>query len=334
MPVLSVGDMSQQFISMRNGGAIKSELGVLSQRLSTGRVDDLTAHLRGETTRYAGINHSLAQLDSYLSMASETQQTLSAMQTVLQGVDAVRSETAGQLLLLDTQTMPAQVDEVADAVRGRFETMVSSLNTRYAERSLFGGAATDTPPLASGDAMLADIQTAIGAATTQADITTAIEFWFDDPAGGFATMGYQGDLGPAFEKRVSENRSVDIDVRADDPAIRDTLKAMALAAVTSEIPTLTNETKRGLLQDAGLRMFVASDGLVAAQSRLGFSEGTVERTMVEMGAQRTSLATVKNDLSLADPFDNASRLQAVQLQLETHYAVTARMSQLSLVDYI
>jgi len=36
----------------------------------------------------------------------------------------------------------------------------------------------------------------------------------------------------------------------------------------------------------------------------------------------------------ADPFETASTLQAVQLQLETHYAMTARLSRLSLAEYL
>jgi flagellar hook-associated protein 3 FlgL len=53
-----------------------------------------------------------------------------------------------------------------------------------------------------------------------------------------------------------------------------------------------------------------------------------------MTAQETGLQMAINDLVSADPFDTATRLQSVQLQLETHYSVVGRLSQLSLLRYI
>jgi flagellar hook-associated protein 3 FlgL len=212
--------------------------------------------------------------------------------------------------------------------------MVNLLNTRIGECALFGGIEVASAPLAQADDMLADIQLAIGGATTQTAISAAITTWFDDPVGGFATAGYQGDTGPAQGKRVSENTTLTIDARADDPAIKSMLKSAAIAAVTHEMSTLDVGTRSSLLQEAGISMFSSVSSLVSVQERVGFAEETLARTQTEMSAHTTALKIAKNDLISADPFDTASRLQAVQLQLETHYAVTARMSQLTLLSYM
>lgn len=334
MPVQSMGDMAQQFSSMRNGGSIKSELYRLNQRLSTGKVEDITAHLKGQTARFTGIDHSLARLDGYLHSANETQQTLSSIQTVLQRVDSVRAETSQQLLLITPQSRVAQVDEAARAASGSFESMVAALTTQHADRALLGGRDVVARPLAQAADMLADMQTSIGAFATKEDIVTAVEFWFNDPAGGFATMGYLGDTGGTLQKKVATDKLVEINVRADDPAIKNTLQAAALAALADRMVGLPHEIKAGLLQDSATRLFGASGGMTAIQSRIGFIEEAVERSSVEMGSQKTTLAMLRGEMISADPFETASRLQAVQLQLETHYTVTARMSQLSLLGYI
>ncbi len=334
MPVISVGDAAQQFISMRNGGTIKTELARLAESLSTGRVTDITAELGGETNRYSGINYSLAQLEGFSQAVSETSQTLAGIQTVLGKIDTVRSDTGAQLLLLSDASTGSQIDEAGRAARSSFDTIVSALNTRLADRSLMAGAAVDRSPLASAEDMLADIRTAVVGATTPQDIVTAIEAWFDNPTGGFATMGYLGDSGGAMERRVSENRSYQIDARADDPAIKDVLKATAIATIADEFVGLDTEGKSDLLQEAGERLFAAAAGVVAVQARIGFVEAGVQQTGVAISAQKTALEISKNDLTSADPFDTASRLQSVQLQLETHYSVTGRLSRLSLLDYI
>ena len=147
-------------------------------------------------------------------------------------------------------------------------------------------------------------------------------------------MAYLGDTGEPMQKRLTDDQSVRLDARADDPAIKTALKAAAIAAMANELPGLTTESKSVLLLDAGVRLFGAASGLVSVQERIGFVEESVDRATVAMTAQRTTLASSRNELISADPFDTASRLQAVQLQLETHYTVTARMSQLSLLGYI
>jgi flagellar hook-associated protein 3 FlgL len=326
--------MARQFTSLRNGNAIKTELAELVDSLSSGKVADLTKNLDGETARFSGIRYSLTQLDGYGQIASETLQTLANMQIILGKVDSARGATAEQLLLVNDTSTSAQIDEAALSSRSAFEDMVLALNTQVADRALMGGARVDTAPLASGAAMLAQLEAAVGGAVDQATINAAVDTWFDDPAGGFATFGYQGDTGVLLERRVAENRTVVLHARADDPAIRDVLKGAALAALANDLPGLSRETKSGLLQEAAARLYGAASDLVAVQARVGFAEAGVERALAETNAQQTSLKLAENNLALADPFETASRIQATQAQLETFFSLTARMSQLSLLRYI
>ena len=334
MPVNSVGDMAQHFMSMRNGSGIKSDLARLSESMSSGRVSDITRHLGGETARLSGINHSLTQLSSYAQAGRETEQTLATMQTVLNQVGALRETTGGQLLLVSNNSSEDQVNEAARASSSTFGTMVNLLNTRVGDRAIFGGAEVAMTTLAKADTMVADIQAAIGGATSQAAISAIVSDWFDSPTGGFSTMGYAGDTGPELQKRVSANTSLVLDARADDPAIRTVLKFAAMAAIVDEMPSLPPATRTGLLQEAGAGFLGSASALVAVQARIGFGEATVSQEMAEMSAQGAALEIAKNNLISADPFDTASRLQSVQIQLETHYAVTARLSQLSLLRYM
>lgn len=334
MTLTSVGDMARQFTSLRNGAAIKTELAQLADSLSSGQVTDITATLNGETARFAGIRYSLTQLDGFALVATETQQTLAQVQIALSRVDSIRVSTSERLLLVNDASTTAQVDEAASSARSSFETMVRSLNTQVADRAILAGAAVDTPPLADAAVMLADITTAIGGATDTATILAAVETWFDDPAGGFATIGYLGDTGPAPERRISEDRSVTLPARADDPAIREVLKSAAVAALANDLPGLPDDTKRQLLEAAGTGLFAAAPDLIGLQARVGFIESRVGDTLAENAAEQTGLGIAQNNLIQADPFETASRLQAVQIQLETHFSVTARLSQLSLLRFI
>lgn len=334
MSVTALGDMAQQFTSLRNTTAIKTALADLSESVSTGQVTDLTATLNGETARFSGIRYTLAQLDGYLQIGAEARQTLGNVQIALNGVDAARSLTAERLLLVSDASTIGQIEEAATSARSTFADMVRTLNTQVGDRALLGGAAVNGPPLAEAAAMLADLTLAIGGATDAATIIATVDTWFDTPGGGFETTGYLGDTGPLVQKRISDTATTTFDARADDPALRAVLKGAAIAALAADLPAIDLPTQSALLQDAGQRLFVSASDLVGLQARVGFSEARLDETIAALTAQQTALGIAQNEIIQADPFETATQLQAVQLQLETHFSVTARLSQLSLVRYI
>lgn len=334
MSGISFGDMAQQFNVLRNGGSIKTDLARLSGSLSTGKVADLTQELGGGTERFSGIKYSLKQIDAYQKIASETAQLLANTQSVLSGVDAIRSTASERLLLVNEGSTRAQIDEAATSSRSAFGDMVRLINTQIGDRALLGGARVDGAPLADPEDMLGSLILAIGGATNTAAITAITNAWFDDAGGGFETLGYLGGTGSVLQRQISETSSVALEARADDPAIRAVLKSSALAALASELPALDQATQTELLELSGQDMFRASSDIVAVQARIGFTEMTVANTIAQQKSQETALGLLSNDMSRADPFETASALQAVQLQLETHFTVTARLSQLSLLRYL
>jgi flagellar hook-associated protein 3 FlgL len=330
----SLGDGALSFQLSRQNNDLKTGLNRLSGELSSGEVSDRTRALGGDTSRFSGISHSLKILDTFRQATRETAQNLSAVQTTLSAFDGKRASLAADFLTVSESSPSYQVDEVSRKATTAFRDLVGTLNTRVADRTLLGGAAVDQTALASPDAMLADIAASVGPTTILNDIVAAVDTWFDDPAGGFATMGYTGDSGDRPSRALNETANVTLDARADDPAIRDVLKAAALASLADSMVNLAPQSKGALVFESGVRMQTAATGVAQLQSRVGFAEQEVERTSVENSARHAVLSAQYNDNIGADPFDTASALQSLQIQLETHYAMTARLSRLSLVEYL
>ena len=334
MPIAMVGDMAQQFNALRNTGTIKTDLARLTQELSSGRVKDVTAHLGEGTARFAGIDYSLDQAAAFLRVGDETAQYLTQVQNVLARVDGLRVETASDLLLIGDGSSDAQVSEAALSARDTFAVMVETLNTRLGDRAILGGAAVDRAPLAAADVMLADLTTAIGGATDAATILAAVDDWFSNPTAGFAVTGYLGDTGAMPEKRVSETRSFTMQARADDPGIVAVLRDAAVAALANDLPTIDIATRRSLLQSAGQGLMTGASGLVAVQARVGYLEAGVADAQAEMNGRKAALAMARNEMISADPFETATALQAVQVQLETHFSALSRMARLNLTRFL
>ena len=335
MPIQNVGDMSQHFQSLRQVGQVKTTLNRLSNELATQQKSDITASLGGATEQLETLEREISRLTSFESTAQQIGQRLSIMQSTLSGVEDARRAAMSQFLGTTTESSASAIQNAALAGQETFSRISEAFNTRMADRALFGGVATDRAPLASADTMLTDIKASIAGLTSSDDIVAAVNTWFDDPIGGFATLGYLGDSGPHPTQAVGPNSTLTIRARADDSAATDLLKAAALAALADDsVPGLTKSTRATLVNTSGQLLLGAADGLTNLRGSLGANEAAVSETSVTISTQLTAFQINRNELTVADPFETATKLQDVQQQLEMQYTVTARLSQLSLVNYL
>lgn len=335
MTFQSIGDLSQHFQTLRQGSAIKGRLNTLTDELSSGRKSDLSGHLRGDTRQLAALDRELAMIDGFDLAAGQLAQHLSQKQLVIARMNTRQIDLATQMVSLTSSSTDMDVASAEKAGRAAFDAFADLLNTRLGDRSLFAGAAVDRSAVASGPDMLADIVASVGGTTDAASITVVIDAWFDDPAGGFASMGYTGDTGPAIQQRIGAQDVLTLSGRADEKGFREMLKAGAFAAVSDSLSgTLDRSTRETLLRTGGERGFGAADEVTAIAARIGEDEQRLDEAGTRRTAQRTTFATARNALILADPYDTATLLQSVQQQLELHYTATARLSRLSLANYL
>lgn len=335
MAMISTGDMRQYFMNQRNTSATKTELSTLVQELTSGRVSDLTAHLGSDQPRLASLDRKLELLATFSQSNLATSQLLGTMQTAMGSVDSNRSRATDALLTVTQASTEVNIAQAGSVAQSTFEAVVSGLNTRLGGRSVFGGNDLDARPLASADVMLADLKATVTGLTTGPDISAALDVWFDAPGGAFETIGYQGDTGGFLERSVSADEVVNIDLRADDPAFRNTLKAMALGVLAADTGmALDIETRRDMQQQAATALLGAAGSLAGVQGRVGFLEAQVDEAQTRTAAEETSFGIARNLLVSADPYETAVRLEAVQTQLETQFALTARLSRLSLAEYL
>jgi len=327
MSLSGIGDLRQHFLSTQNNTRVKTELNTLVEELTTGEKSDLTSHLGISQVGLNSLDRQLKVLGKYEQVNEQTSQILSTMQTVLEHVDDLRSNAGNTLLTISDSSTPLDLSRGSDAARTSFEATVQSLNTRYGDQSLFGGADVEGTPLATADQMLSELQTAIAGLTTATDVSIAVDAWFDDVGGGFEIIGYQGDSTGVVERPLDANQF--------NEAIKETLKALAKGALAND-PSVSLDLAetRNLQQESAVGLLNAAENMADLQARVGFIEGRVEEASVRNSAEQTSYGIARSEMVSADPFETATRLEAVQLQLETQYTLTARLSRLSLTEYL
>ena len=181
---------------------------------------------------------------------------------------------------------------------------------------------------------MAGLTAATAGATDVASLMTAVDAWFD-PGGGFETTVYLGSTTPLDPVDIGQDVSADLGFTAFDSELRDTLKGIALAGLVADGALAGDvEGRAELLQRAGEILTEGESGLTQLRARLGTVEELIEEADTARAAETSALTLTRAGLLEVDPYETASRLQQVQTQLETIYAMTARMQSLSLVNYL
>lgn len=335
MTILSLGDRANMFQIKRLSTGLKSDLNRLGLELSTGRKADVGAAVSGDFAPIAAIERGLRTLSAYRTTAAETAQMLGAVQLALGDVQDVTRQLSPGLLTAANAPSRALLETTAADARQKFDAVVARLNGQSAGRTLLSGAATDRPALASGGDLMAMLKAEVAGAATPADVVAAVDAWFDTPGGGFEAAGYLGSVANPGPVSVAEGQRIAFDLRADDPAVRATLKGVALAALVSEgVLSGDTEAQAGLIFAAASRLMTADGEFTELRARLGAMEAQTDAARARNAAEATALELALAERVGADPYDTATALEAVYGQIETLYTVTARIAGLRFTDYM
>lgn len=334
MKSTSLGDLAQSFMLQRRSVALRQDLVRLTDELSSGKVSDVRQVLDGNHNYLTGLERSLEVLNGYSVANSEATYLTGAMQESLERVQDFGSALGLDLILASSGPIGAVSGSPSGNALTQLQGMIGSLNGDIAGRSLFAGTATDTAPLPDADTLLAQVRAVVAGQPTPQDILTAAEAWFADPAGFDATV-YAGSTTALAPFALSDTERVTLDVRANDPAIKEVLMHTTLAALVDD-PALGLDVPMQLemFEITGIGLQSNQDQLTDLRSNIGFTEGRIAMISAKNQAEETSMKFARNSLLAVDPFETAAELENVQFHLQSLYTVTARSSQLSLVNFL
>jgi flagellar hook-associated protein 3 FlgL len=328
--VSTTGDYARSLVLRRQNAETRAQLDTLVTEVGSGRKADLSGSLRGQFTPLAALEADLAALASFRDSATELRGRAEAMQGVLEALGATARDTGAQFIAPLPSGSGAD-QTLAEDARDRFEAAVGQLNTSFAGRALFAGVATDGPALNSGASMLAALETAVAGLPDAAAVEATVRAWFA-PGGDFDTLGYVGAAETPAPQAIAAGRAADLPVTASDPAVREFLTGLAMAALSVRPPIAGNASERKeLFEAAGLTLMNAESAIVGTRARIGLVENAIDRASVTNAAEETALRTARSELTDVDVYETATELEAVQGQLELLYAITARNAGLSLV---
>ena len=330
-----VSDLSSNWSLLRRSKSVRSAADTAGRELTTGQKGTDRIASEGNTQNVAAVDRSIQVLETVGNAISLGGLRAEATQNRLEDIRKGTEDVMQGILTLVKQGSAFSTKIQATEANAQLDSVVASLNSAAAGQSLFAGAQVNGAAVVSSQALLTDVEAILAAAPDVPTALANIDFYFNDPAGGYLTSGYLGSTLPVPDISIGEDETVGFDIRADDQAIRDTLRNLTMVAglANGAFSGTPSETEL-LYQDAAQTNLTTSSDLLRLQEGLGYNQERIEDASARNSAETLRLQLYRSEVASVDQYEAAARLQDLEGQIDRIYLVTARLGQLTLANYL
>lgn len=314
--------------------------------LSTGRHSDVGLVLGSATGRNIDWRNEVANLQAALQrnglLASRANVTQASLEGIKQQADKLQESIMGARSALNGGSLARTAGE--HALKGVLDT----LSTSYAGQFIFSGRSPDAAPLSGYDGL--DPQAAFDAAflaefgfsktsplaanITPSQMQTFLSGRFEDL---FKDPNWSADWSTADTEnqraRIDGKILIEADANTNEMAFRNIIKA-AVASYELGGTVIGQGTLQvvadSVMQNVGQGVKALGD----IQARVGFSEQAIQQADARMTAKKSVLELSIGRTEGVSEYEAATRLNTLMTQLESSYAVTSKISKLSLLNYL
>ncbi|WP_209426178.1 flagellin [Pararhodobacter sp. SW119] len=331
----TLGTMALPFHLQRTGVQARTDLARHSHEMTTGQVQSVTRHLRGDIGALQAIENRLMRIGQYDNTLKQAVTSFDTAQAALDKVARTGQDLAVKLVLTaEASAGPAARGVAVQAARSTLGETIAAMAVSVAGRSIFSGVQSDRAPLVKPDVLLGALGAEVAGMTAAADVFAALDAWFMSPGTDFATTAYRGGA-PVAGGVMDDGTAVPELPTAEDPAIRRQLMYAAMVVLLDDgAITLAPDQERAVLQRAMTGLMENAERMAGLQSRVGIAQEVLERQQLRLSLESDRLELLRSDKIGVDPYKAATQLEQSRVQLESIYAVTARLTRLSLTEYL
>ncbi|WP_283644216.1 flagellin [Marinovum algicola] len=329
----------------RNTNAeLQNRLAQAEQELATGVQSDIYASLSASASEALALNAALdrdaAQVTANTLLGGRFDSMSRALGTIRESV-----QPAFDLAVANSTVGGSTGSGLQLQARVALDALIGQANATHAGLALFSGSASDTRSLTPWDQTSTSSGETPGAAIgallaqgmgTGVEVTARIaemDALFDNADGSFDALFDTGG-GSAVTVNIGDGETLRLDVQANDPAFRDVLQGLAMLAATDAQEISDPSAYADWVGAATARLASGMEGLLDSQVRLDAGSARIDAANTRMQDRALVYSTRVSDLIGVDSYQAATEITALETQLQASYAVTARLSQLSFLNYM
>jgi flagellar hook-associated protein 3 FlgL len=327
---------------------LQSQLTDAQKEVSTGRYADVGATLGAKTGQSVSLRQEATRLQAMIDSNGLVSTRLDATQAALKATAQDAQSFLDQLAAAPNGNIQTLLQSEA---KTSLSTLIGSLNTQLNGAYLFAGINADvkpvaeydqTPPAANRQAVADAFSAAFGfsqsdpqAADISADdMQTFLDTSFADL---FTESGWKTSWSSASDQnvrsRISTSELIDTSASANDEPMRQLASAYTMVADLGTA-NLSPGAFQKVVAKASQLTAQALQGLTAVQADLGNAQQRVTSADSRMTIQSDLITNHLNALEGVDPYEASSRLSSLMTQVETAYAMTARIQKMTLLNYL
>jgi flagellar hook-associated protein 3 FlgL len=330
---------------------VQSELMQSQKEVVSGRLFNIGETLGGTTTRALDLHREKDMMENLMSTNSVVTQRLSSSQMALETISDAGQTALNTLVALAGSTDSTQLNTAVQTLSDVIDQFVDASNTSVNGEYIFAGINTDVKPI--GDYL--DDET--GARTA---FNTAFQgfFGFDktDPQAEFITPTQMTDFldnvvepmyttGPEWDttwstasdtpmtSRISRTEVVQSSTSVNSEGFKQLAFGTIIGIELLNLP-ISSDTRAIVSNKAIDYMGKAIYGVDSERGLLGLSQNRVRVADEVLKAQADIVKLNLDDLEGVDVYEASTKITALSNQMEISYNLTARISQLSLVNYV
>lgn len=327
----------------------QSALALAQKETTTARHADVGKSLGFMTGHAISFRNDYAQLGAIRDANSIAQTRLSATQSVLEGLAEDAQSFLGSLVGARNSDGGARV--LAVEAEARLKSLINGVNTAIEGAHIFSGIDSDNTPLEEyfGNPTAASRQAVADA------FTGAFGFAPSDPAvNSISEADMQGFLSGAFadlfeepswsaywsrasdeniSSRISTSEVIETSANANASAIRKLVSVYVMVADLGG-ERLNDGAFQAIVDTAIETTGAAIQDLTGLRTKLGIAEDRIATANERISIKMDVLTKHITNLEAVDPYEASLRVTSLLIQIETAYALTARLQQMSLIYHL
>ncbi len=324
--------------------AAQAQLNDTQVEATTGRHAHMTLALGSNFGSNLGLRLQLTGAEQEIGVARHAKEKAGFIQISLSQLTDL---TAGFRSTLATARSSADSRQLsAHAAASALDSMRATLNISFDGQYLFAGLNAETPPIkdygAGPRAVIVSAFTAefgfppddpAASSLTPAQIGTFLDGSFKSL---FEAALWRGNWSVAADETTTTRlagEEIDTAANANAPFARAMAAAFSMIDVLgrSELGRMAHET----VIDRSLLLVSEAEATIAEErSRIGSGESRLARASDRLEVRKANLASAIQALEGVDSYEAAARINMLMTELEASYALTARISRMSLLSYL
>lgn len=326
---------------------MQADLSRAQEEMSTGRLADPGITLGARAATSFSATRDIARLENLAATNGLATARLDATQDALEKLGRISQDVLEALTAASSGDTDTQV--IRASARHALESMTSVLNSSLNGEYLFAGINTDEAPIndftdpaspnkAQFDTLFASHFGFPQTDPAAANITAAqMDAFLDVVEASFMGTGWTDAWSNASDQkittRITLNETAETSATANERGMRRLAMATAALSDLLQIP-LGDEAMQTLYERSTTLVGGAVADLARTQSEVGLVQGRIEEANTRISSQRDLFNALVRDLEGVDTYEAATRVNELLTQIETAYALTGRIRQLSLVNYL